>query len=58
MESMGTLGDMMSGDGAAGDALSGLSSLLGGDSSELYSSLMDEFNNMSEAEVEALLAEA
>ena len=49
---------VLTGDGAAGDALSGLSSLLGGDSSELYSSLMDEFNNMSEAEVEALLAEA
>lgn len=58
MESMGSLSDMMSGDGSSGDALSSLSSLLGGDSSDAYSQLMDEFNNMSDAEMEAMLAEA
>ena len=58
MESMGSLSDMMSGDGSAEDALSSLSGLLGGDSSGLYSQLMDEFGSMSEAEIEAMLAEA
>lgn len=57
MESMNSLSEMMSGDGSSADALSNLSSLLGGDTSDLYSSLMDEFNNMSDAEMEAMLAE-